>query len=385
LINERPLESNPYLKMRGESQVRAKHAFERRAGWRFGLIFGVLLLVMGYAWDAAQLARFHTEFWWLKFALAAVTILPLAILTGGISGYMNWLLKLPLWAIFGIIAGWCAIHIPFDGMRIALQPFDANLRIVEYLPVPEAAAESNGMLGTLGASVGLLVGLAQTFLVNSAWERSTSDYRITLSGLALFLLTIPFAFAYAFLYDGTAHVPLRMPLERIHSIVQSGLNDPPNLDSSGVEADRALNYLTGQRWRKQFTADYTMHVASVEPTRLGQSYVDVSFTNGFNWRCRLTSIGEFAIGCNDLNTDYARYITEFVPRGSFRCEDCEARVTAQAAEWRAQNARPLTTTDKISATHGAGSSVNVRVLSQHQNSFECLIWGANPVIVEQCK
>jgi hypothetical protein len=176
-----------------------------------------------------------------------------------------------------------------------------------------------------------------------------------------------------------------MPMERVNGIVQSGLNDPPNLDHATMEYHRALVYLTGQRWGKQFSSDYVMRLVSAEPTRLGEAYVDVTFSNGFNWRCRLTSFGEFAVGCTDLNGEYARYISEFVPRGSFRCADCEARVTVQAADWRSQNARPLTPGDKVSITHNAGSSMVIRVESQSQNSFECLLWGANPVIFQECK
>lgn len=385
MINERPVEANPYLKMRGESQIRAKHDFERTAGWRFGLVFGILVVLLSYTWDAVQLSFFHTDFWWLKFALACVTILPLAVVVGGIGGYFNWMLKIPLWLLFGIGAGWLALHIPFDLSRLVLQNLDLNLRTVEFLPIPAGADDSFGFLATLGACIGILVGVVQTFLVNAAWERSTEDYHITIGGWAMFLLALPLAFAYSFLYDGTGNLPLRMPMERVNNIIQSGLNDPPNLDQKTMELHGALVYLTGQQWAKQFTPDYTMRLASVEPTRLGEAYVDATFSNGFNWRCRLTSFGEFAVGCVDLNTDYARYISEFVPRGSFRCDDCEARVSQQASDWRAQNARPLTTTDKISVVHSAGSSITVGVRAQGANSFECLIWGANPVIVQECK
>ena len=93
LVNPTPIESNPYLKARGESQLRAKHAFERRAGWRYGFVFGATLLFAGYAIDAIQQVQAHSEFWWLNLTLAAVTILPLAILAGGIGGYVNWLLS----------------------------------------------------------------------------------------------------------------------------------------------------------------------------------------------------------------------------------------------------------------------------------------------------
>lgn len=385
MINQRPIELNPYLKMRGESQLRAKHAFERAAGWRYGMVFGALILLMAYAWDAFQLFTIHTEFWWVKLALALVTIFPLAVFAGGVGGHVNWFLKLPIWMVFGIVGAWVVIRLPFDGARVVLQNFDVNLQLVEFLPIPDAAAASFGMLGTLGACLGILAGLLQSVTVNWAWERSTDDYRLTLSGWAMFLLALPVAFAYAFLFDGTAHLPLRAPQQLIHSVIQSGLNDAPDQDQTQMEIHRALVYLTGQRWKKNFTPEYIVRLASSEPSAVGESYVDVTFTNGFNWRCRITTYGEFTGGCYDLNAEYTRYLSEFIPRGSFRCADCQARVARQAAQWRAENARELTSTDKIQLAHGAGSSIRARVQSQNQNSFECLLWGANPVIVESCE
>lgn len=385
MINERPLGSNPYLQMRGESQLRAKHTFERAAGWRFGLVFGAALVVTTYVWDTAQLYLFHAEFWWLKFALASITILPLAILTGGIAGYVNWLLKLPLWAIFGIVASWLVIRIPFDASQFVLENFGVTLPLVEFLPMPEATSTSFATVAILGAGLGILVGLAQTVLVNTAWGYATEEYRVTWQGWALFFLTVPLAVLYAFLFDSTANRALRLPLGRVQQVIQSGIHDPADLDQANMSEQRMLVYAAGQRWKKQTSPDYTMRLASLAPNADAESFVDVSFDNGFQLRCRIGATGEITGGCSDLNSEYARYISEFVPRGSFRCADCEARVTQQAAEWRAANARPLTSSDKISIRHGAGSSITIRVQSQNDNSFECLIWGANPVIIEQCK
>lgn len=385
MTNERQLETNPYLQMRGDSQLRAKHAFERGAGWRFGLTLGVLIVVMGYGFDAIQLDNVHAEFWWAKFALACLTILPLALVAGAIGGFVNWLAKLPFWVGFGIAAGWFAIHIPFDGARWLLQNFDPNLRAIEFLPIPAGAADSFGMLATLGGCLGLLMGLAQTVIVNWAWERSTDDYKLTPGGWALFLLVLPIVFAFAFLFDGTAHAPLRTPMQLVNAVVQSGLNDAPDLDSSQMEMHRALVYLTGKQWRKNFTPDYTMRLASSEPSVVGEAFVDVAFKTGFNLRCRITTFGEFTGACSDVNADYIRYITEFVPRGSFRCDDCQARVTPQAAAWRAQNARALGNSDKISVRHVAGSGIIVHVQAGNYSAFECLFWGATTIIVQECK
>jgi hypothetical protein len=314
-----------------------------------------------------------------------VTIFPLAIVTGGIAGYTNWLVKIPLWMLLGIVASWCALYIPYDGARVLLQNFDANLQLVEFLPASAAAAASFGMLAMLGASVGALIGLAQSVTVSWAWERSTEDFQMTLVGSAMFLFVLPLALALGVLFDGTAHQPLRAPQELIHAVIESGLNDAPDQDERQMETPRARVYSMGQRWRKNFAPEYVIRLASSEPSAVGESFVDATFSNGFTLRCRVTTYGEFAGACYDLNVEYARYLSEFVPRGSFRCAECQARVTQQAADWRAANARPLASGDRVSAHHGAGSSVVMRVDSQTENSFECLVWGANPVIVQQCR
>lgn len=385
LINDKPLEANPYLKARSESQLHAKHAFERRAGWRFGLVFGAMIVLVGYLFDAIERAQLHTEFWWIHLALAILTILPLATLAGAISGYVNWWLKMFVWAGFGIAAGWCAIHIPFDLARAALQFFDPDLRAVEYILLPRGAENSFGMLATMGALLGVLVGLTQTFTVNWAWERSTREYQLTLGGWAMFLIALPFAIGYGLLFDGSAQQPLRAPMASVSAIIQSGLNDPPELDTKNMEMHRALTYLVGQRWRASFAPQYTLHLAASEPQVKGETYVDASFANGSILRCRITTFGEFSGGCVDMTQLYANYISEFLRRGVFECQDCQAQVSAQAAAWQQENARTLTENDVTTVTHGAGSSVRVRVVTTDGNSIECLFWGANPVVIQACQ
>jgi hypothetical protein len=384
LINDRSIEANPYLKLRGESQLRAKHAFEHSAGWRFGFLFGVLLVFAAYGWDAMQLFLIHAEFWWTKLALACITILPLAIMAGGIGGFVNWLGKVFLWGFFGVLAGYCAIHIPFEGARLVLRNIDETLHLVEFLPIPAAATDSFARLAALGVCLGILVGLAQSMLVGWAWERANEDYKLTAGGWALFLLTFPLVLALAFLFDATTNAPLRAPMQLLNSAAQSGLNDLPDLDSGEMELERAFTYHLGQEWRNNFVPEYTVHLAASEPSRVGESFVDLAFANGYLWRCRVTTSDEITGSCYDLKHEYARYISEFVPRGSFRCTECEARVSEQAQAWRAANARSLGEGDRVAITHGAGSSVLVRVESAQDNDFECLLSGANPVTIEHC-
>jgi hypothetical protein len=201
----------------------------------------------------------------------------------------------------------------------------------------------------------------------------------------MFLAALPFAIAYGLLFEGSAQTPLRIPMQTVQAIVQSGLHDPPGLDQSNMEIHRALVYLVGQRWRKSMTPDYTIRLAASEPKVVGETFVDVSFANGVNLRCRITTYGEFSGGCVDLNQTYQNYISEFLRRGTFDCQECEARISENAAAWQKQNARTLTQGDTTHVLHGAGSSVNVRVAASDGIKIECLMWGANPVIIEACK
>lgn len=385
MIREESAQVNPYLKMRGDSQLRAKHAFARAAGWRYGLIVGVLIVIFVYGWDAAQLYAMHAELWSLKLALALVTIFPLATLSGALSGFVNWVIKLVVWILFGIVASWCVLHIPFEGVSWVVQNFDASARDVKLFPMPNYVADSLVLLTILSAGLGILVAGMQSVTGNLAWERSTQDYKMTLGGWAMFFLALPLIGGFAVLFDGTANYPLRAPLALIQNVIASGMTDASNLDESRMESHEANVYRAGQQWRKSFSAEYTIRLAASEPRVGVEPSVDVSFANGFNWRCQINGHAEFVGTCYDLNVEYVRYIQEFIPRGSFRCANCEALVTPQAAQWRGEHARPLGSGDKISVNHGAGSLVRVRVASTGENSFECLFWGANPVIVQECK
>ncbi len=384
MLNERQLALNPYLKERGELQLRAKHAFDRRAGWYYGFVLGAFLVLIAYGWDALNLLLLDAEYWWLRFALACLTLFPLAILAGGIGGYINWLLKLPLWAVFGALCTWCALHIPFEGAPLVLQWFDSNLRVAEFLSIPTSIADSSRTLMILGACLGILIGFLQTVLVNWAWEYSSEDITLTVRGWFYFLLTAPLAFGLAFLLDTSTNALLRMPLETIHAAVQSGLNDAPGLDPNQMESDRALVYLTGQRWRAQFTPNYTIHLAALEANSNGESFTDVSFDNGFNWRCRVTSSGALQDPCYDLSAEYRNYVVSFVRRGTFQCIDCQGQVAAPADAWQVKHARALNETDQFVVKHGAGSIVTVEIHAQDGSMIACTLSGANPVIIQKC-
>ncbi len=382
MVNPTPIELNPYLKARGESQLRAKQAFERGASWRYGFIFGVLLLSAGYALDALQQFQAHSHYWWLNFALASVTLAPLALCAGGIAGYVNWALKLAVWAGFGVAIAWSAERLPFETTQFALQWLDPNLRGVDYASVLQRVGDSFGLLAALSAFIGVGAGLTQTFAVGWAWERSTPDFKFTAGSWTMLFASLPFALAFGLILDGFTAQPLRAELQTVNAIIQSGLNDAPNLETREFTAPRAFAYAVGQRWRNQFAPDYALYLAARNQT---ETYIDAAFANGNLLRCRTAALGELPGGCVDLKQTYGNYISEFLRHGAFECQDCASEISAQARAWQQTNARTLTAADTTRVLHGAGSVVTVRVSVADGKLLECRFWGVNPIRLTACQ
>lgn len=382
MVNQTPIELNPYLKARGESQLRAKQAFERGASWRYGFLFGVMLLCAGYALDALQQFQAHSQYWWLNFALASVTLVPLALLAGGIGGYVNWVLKLAVWVGFAIAIAWSAQRLPFEARQFALQWLDPNLRGLEYASALKSGDEAFAMLAALSACLGLGVGLIQTFAVGWAWERSTPNLKFTAGSWMALLASLPFALAFGLVLDGFIQQPLRAELQTVNAIIQSGLNDAPNLETREFTAPRAFAYAVGQRWRSQFAPDYALYLAARNRT---ETYIDVAFANGNLLRCRTAALGELPGGCVDLKQTYSNYISEFLRHGAFECQDCASEISAQARAWQQTNARTLTAADTTRVLPGADSVVKVQVLAADGKTLECLFWGINPIRLTACQ
>lgn len=372
------------IKSRAVSQLHLKKAFECGAGWRFGLVTGVIIVLIGYGWDALQLASISVEYFWIKLLIAAVTILPLATLAGYVAGHFNLILQFVVWLIFGLVSAFFAIHIPFELARGVLTLFDANLSVVELLAIPRAATDSTSVAMTFGALLGILVGGAQSLVVGKAWEDSSDNHTVTRRGWALFLLVLPLALAYAALFDGTVNTPLRTPLQLVSSVIQMGLYSAPDLDFRQMETPQALRYVTAMSWRDKLAPRYVMRLAAIEPRSVGQGYVDTTFDNGLNLRCETTTYGEFIGTCIDLNARYPEYLRQFMGTGTVVCDECEVLPSPQVQNWQKQHPARLGAADLFTIAHGAGGSVRISVTPQAGDPFECLFSGADPVIVEQC-
>lgn len=365
--------------------VQERAQFETRAGWRYGLVFGVVLVLIGWGIDAAELAYTHAALVLPKLLLAFFLLIPLSMAAGALAGRAHGSVgrKLLLWVACGAIIGFLAIHIPFDGVSLLVALVDPAARGIATVPFVPGVQERVPVLVIFGALAGLFIGVLQVLGTTWAWDRSSKDNRITVGGWLALMVSMPLAIVLGAVFDGAASAQLRGPLYTTHRVIQLALSTPPDMNLQGMDTPKMLDYLVTARWRSQFTPEYEQHLADFDPATLKSSYVDTEFSNGFLWRCNVTRNGEILQGCMDLNETYRDWMTQFLTKGKVQCENCNAEVSKAAAEWQArQGAIPAPT--QVTVTHRAGGIILANAQLANGGQVECRVVGADPPVIHDC-
>jgi hypothetical protein len=204
-----------------------------------------------------------------------------------------------------------------------------------------------------------------------------------MGGWLALLVSLPLAIALGAVFDGAANAQLRGPLYTTHRVIQLALNTPPDMNVQGLDVFTMLDYFATQRWRAQFTPQYTQSVADFDPDTLRWSYIDTEFANGFLWRCNVTRNGEILQSCADLAETYSDYMSQFLAQGTVRCENCDVRIAQSASDWRSGQGA-AGTPNSITLTHRAAGLVLVNARLANGGQVECRFMGASPVIIRDC-
>ncbi len=371
---------------RKELHQAEREKFEEGAGWRYGLVFGCVLIAIAWGWDAWDLERASANLYWAKLVLTTVTIIPLGVLAGGTTAriHRSTIARIAIWIACGALTGLIAIHLPFEGASAIAALADPATFGVTLFPFPPAAEERVALVMAFGALGGFLAVPLQTVALAWAWDRSTAQSRITLGGWAMLFVSAPLAIGLAALYDGSANAQLRGPFQLTERRIQVGLTTLPDLDVSKMETLRALEYLSVSQWRGQFSAQYTAYLANFDRKGLINITVDVAFDNGFVWRCLSVRNGDDLTNCIDLNETYTGLLTQFLRTGAVTCDKCSVHIDPSAATWRAQHARP-DAPQSVSITHRAGGMVLVRANYAAGPPVECRFFGADLIELIDCQ
>lgn len=361
----------------------AKRSFEIGAGWHFGFIFGVVLVASGWGWDARESANVSLEYAWVKLILATLLIIPLCAVAGMLAMRdPRMRTKTVIWTIIGAATGFIAIHLPFEGMSLGALLSDPATRGEFIFPfVPGARERVLGMMA-FGTVAGIATAWLERLAMFWAWDRSSSQHRLTKSAWATLWLATPVALSLGILYDSAANDPLRGPARVTTRVIEVARNTPPDLDLASLDLLQRLDYAATSTVRDQFSTHYVQHIADIDSRALASAWVDVEFDNGFWWRCNITQNGTNLRRCFDLGATYRDWVTQFLQASRIRCNDCNLRVEPDVLTWQQRNA--LGAPQRVELEHRSGGIIVARAIYVGR-TVECRLAGADPANLQECK
>jgi hypothetical protein len=364
----------------------AKEKFAPAAGWRYGLILGLALVLAGWGGDAWQLANASAELPWVKLLAASITLIPLAVAASWLAGraYPSFLVGLFVWIFWGVIGGFSAGHLPFEVMSAFASWLDPAMRGVNVFPFTSEAQFFTFATMFVGALAAFPIAFLQSLSTDWAWDRSSSDNQMTLGAWAMLFSALPLGLGLGAL-DGAATNSLSAPLRLTNQVIQVALTTPPDLDTSKMPTDEMLVYIAGLQWRGKITSHFTEHLADYDPNAFQQSAVDLVFDNGTMLRCSVVQYSQYVAGCLDLAANYRALLPEFIRSGTAQCNDCTVTIQSQAAAWQSQHGRDFGDISRVTLIHHFDGVVTARVDDAAGKSVECRFVGANPVRLEECQ
>ncbi len=363
-----------------------RQRFERAAGWRFGLLVGLALVLAGWGSDAWQLASASFEYWWAKLVLAALIILPFSAAAGAAAGraHSAILLKWLAWFAWGVVTGVVAAYLPFSGMQFVAGLLDPAVRGLAVFPATQETRFLAGYSAFWGALASLFFTLLQIWGTSRAWDGSAEGGRLTLASVAALALGVPLALVLGIWHDNNDNAALRAPVLLLNHVVQYGLQTP-NVDASQVPESDFRYFTPGAAWRDRFTPRYSQHLAAVDPQTFQQATIDVAFDNGFIWRCQTSQGAAFVAGCFDAGSELAQASATFLESGQAHCKDCTIQIDPQAAAWQQARAHLFNSgPPRVSTAQHSGGLVTALATASSGGSVECRLLGGDPVLLVDC-
>jgi hypothetical protein len=363
-----------------------KEKFARAVGWRYGLLFGVALIVAGWGVDAWQLANASAELAWVKLLAVSVTLFPLAVAAGGLAGraYPSFLTVSLTWVGWGVVSGFIAGIVPFQVTSTVAGLIDPTVRGLSVFPFTSESQFMAMAAMFVGVIVAFPVALFQFFSTEWAWDRSTADNRLSIGSWLMLLVAVPLALALG-ATDNAATNSLSAPMVLMNQVIQVAITMPSDLDTSKMPNNEMQVYVAGLSWREKMSGRFTQYLADYDPATFQQSTIDVVFDNGMVLRCAVVQYARYVAGCFDLASNYRALMPQFIQTGAAPCEDCTGQVQPPAAAWQLQHGREFAGVPRVAVAHHSGGVVLVRADYPSGNHAECRFVGANPVRLEECQ
>jgi hypothetical protein len=273
--------SNPLI----DPAIRTR--FNHTAGIVYGFIFGLGLAIVLWIPDALQLQQASAYLAWAKFPIGLIISLLIGTFAGWLASHAQWPgLSVLTWILALALIAWIAGHLPYEWVSLIA-------RLDHSYPVtydfPSFAAVFTGYSIVIGMLAGLLTGLFQLLIIESAWNKSTASSQLGLRSILSLSLCLLIAVAFALFADGLINAPIRTPvLDVVHTI------DRARNPASNFGTDQQLGILYQYRNQLQRTVSYTAYwkgVQSDPDTAALTDIVDMVFDTGLILRCQYMKIG----------------------------------------------------------------------------------------------
>jgi hypothetical protein len=359
----------------GIDQVKAEN---QRIGLAFGVLMGFAFVLGAWGSDAYQMWQASAQLPWLRLALGAVLVVPLAGLVGWLVALSDSaLVGLLCWLGAGVLFSYWAGHIPYELFSGVVGKLIPDFQGLPIYPFNESALTR---LWTAAGLAGVLLGIGgamQTIAVDSA--RATSNiYRRFFS----FLVCLPFFIGAGILVDLLIQRPLRQPVVVVNDLIQLALDteehpvDKDTARSLHLGALKSISSLLHQP-RRLIMGDFDLE-------SLDSGRVLVNF-NGEWVRCWVIA-GQPSF-CQLSRDFYGDAFTCLWETGGQGREGCQVKLGEEAGawfeSWSSQGGDPWSMKPEVQVRSQFGA-VALLTVKLGQNSFDCRFLDSPTLTLDSC-
>lgn len=386
-MTEKFSEKLPYGFASVEEQEKQTRRVMLRAGTAYGLIFGLSFALFTWGYDGLLLSSQGAAHPWLKLLLG---LLP-ALLLGGFAGWLgaysgSMVLSVVIWAATLALLGVIAAHIPFEGQNLFLWLAERRLWGEIVFSFDKSASVRATLVVLLGTLLGAVVGFFQNLSVQWAWDRATSDRRMSLGSWLVLLVCIPLALLGAANVTGFINQPLRLPQTAVGEIIHFAQS---SVVATSDELESSLRSI--RPFQQQMAGSFITHFVSFSPgsEAWNSAYVDVVFENSFVLRC--VTVYDRVLYCDDYDSKFRAWMGQMARAGLYGERpwlDASLKlltVNEDVLSWLSAHKDQLS--ESYDTRRDGQQEGWVFMTARFDTGFEmtCRFTGAQPVLVEQCQ
>jgi hypothetical protein len=359
----------------GMDRVKAEN---QRIGLAFGVLMGFAFVLGAWGSDAVEMWQASAQLPWLRLALGAGLVVPLAGLVGWLVARSdNALVGLLAWLGAGVLFGYWAGHIPYELVSRVVGKLNPDFQGQAIYPFNESALTRLWIAAALSGVLFGIGGALQTMVVDTASTTSNTARR-----LFTFLVCIPFFVGAGILTDLLIQRPLRQPLVVVNDLIQFALDtegqqvDKNLARSMHLGAVKSISHLLHEP-RRLIMGDYDL-----DTLESGRVLVDF---NGEWARCWvIAGQPSFCQLSSDFYGDAFTCLWETAGQGR---EGCQVKLGEEAQKWfadrQAQGGDPWSIKPEIRvrSQYGAVALLTVKI---GENIYDCRFQDLPRLTLEAC-